>query len=129
MRVSGKRIALALIGRPKVAVLDELTTGLDPQARRDTWKLIEDVRGRGVTIVLVTHDMDEAERLCDRVALIDSGSIVAIDSPKGPAERGGGGKHVRRGIFVLHPRPRDCAATVAWNASRTTSAPLGFISA
>lgn len=88
-------IALALIGRPKVAVLDELTTGLDPQARRDTWELIEDVRGRSVTIVLVTHDMDEAERLCDRVALIDSGSIVAIDSPKGLAERVSGGKRVR----------------------------------
>ena len=87
-------IALALIGRPKVAVLDELTTGLDPQARRDTWALIEDVRGRGITIVLVTHDMDEAERLCDRVALIDSGSIVAIESPLGLASRVSGGKRV-----------------------------------
>lgn len=68
-------IALALIGRPKIAVLDEMTTGLDPQARRDTWELIEGVRDRGVTIVLVTHYMDEAERLCDRVALIDRGQI------------------------------------------------------
>jgi ABC-2 type transport system ATP-binding protein len=88
-------IALALIGRPKVAVLDELTTGLDPQARRDTWELIEEVRSRGVTIILVTHYMDEAERLCDRVALIDSGKVVAIDSPSGLAERVGGGKRVR----------------------------------
>jgi ABC-2 type transport system ATP-binding protein len=61
-------IALALVGSPRVAVLDELTTGLDPQARRDTWDLIERVRERGVTILLVTHFMEEAERLCDRVA-------------------------------------------------------------
>jgi ABC-2 type transport system ATP-binding protein len=76
-------IALALVGNPRVAVLDELTTGLDPQARRDTWDLIEQVRARGVTVVLVTHFMDEAERLCDRVALIDAGRVVAIDSPAG----------------------------------------------
>ena len=88
-------IALALIGQPKVAVLDELTTGLDPQARRDTWQLIEDVRDRGVTILLVTHYMDEAERLCDRVALFDSGRIAALDSPQGLSERVRGGKRVR----------------------------------
>jgi ABC-2 type transport system ATP-binding protein len=80
-------IALALVGSPRVAVLDELTTGLDPQARRDTWDLIEGVRSRGVTIVLVTHFMEEAERLCDRVALIDSGRIVALDTPAALAER------------------------------------------
>jgi ABC-2 type transport system ATP-binding protein len=74
-------IALALVGSPQVAVLDELTTGLDPQARRDTWALIEDVRAAGVTILLVTHFMEEAERLCDRVALIDAGKIVAMDTP------------------------------------------------
>ena len=74
-------IALALVGSPQVAVLDELTTGLDPQARRDTWALIEGVRSRGVTIVLVTHFMEEAERLCDRVALIDAGRVVAVDTP------------------------------------------------
>ena len=88
-------IALALIGRPKIAVLDELTTGLDPQARRDTWQLIEGVRDSGVTIVLVTHSMEEAERLCDRVALFDSGRIVALDSPKGLAELVAGSKRVR----------------------------------
>jgi ABC-2 type transport system ATP-binding protein len=76
-------IALALVGRPAVAVLDELTAGLDPQARRDTWTLIEKVRDSGVTILLVTHFMDEAERLCDRLALIDSGRIVALDTPAG----------------------------------------------
>jgi ABC-2 type transport system ATP-binding protein len=80
-------IAMALVGNPRVAVLDELTTGLDPQARRDTWDLIEGVRDRGVTIVLVTHFMEEAERLCDRVALIDAGQIVALDTPAALAER------------------------------------------
>ncbi|MFI6031070.1 ABC transporter ATP-binding protein [Amycolatopsis magusensis] len=76
-------IALALIGSPEVAVLDELTTGLDPQARRDTWELIDAIRASGVTIVLVTHFMEEAERLCDRIAVIDAGRVVAIDSPAG----------------------------------------------
>jgi len=80
-------IALALVGNPRLAVLDELTTGLDPQARRDTWELIEGVRDRGVTIVLVSHFMEEAERLCDRVALIDSGRVVVVDTPVALAER------------------------------------------
>lgn len=74
-------IVLALIGQPEIAVLDELTTGLDPEARRDTWRLIEGIRDRGVTIVLVTHFMEEAERLCDRVALIDHGRVIALDRP------------------------------------------------
>jgi ABC-2 type transport system ATP-binding protein len=80
-------IALALVGSPRVAVLDELTTGLDPQARRDTWELIKGVRSRGVTIVLVTHFMEEAERLCDRVAVIDHGRVVATDTPAQLAEQ------------------------------------------
>ncbi len=88
-------VALALIGRPKIAILDELTTGLDPQARRDTWELVEGVRDRGVTIILVTHYMDEAERLCDRIALLDSGKIVALDRPEGLSRRVRGGKRVR----------------------------------
>jgi len=88
-------VALALIGRPKIAMLDEMTTGLDPQARRDAWGLIEGVRARGVTIVLVTHFMEEAERLCDRVALIDSGRVAALDTPAGLAARAAGGKGVR----------------------------------
>ncbi len=88
-------VVVALIGGPKIAVLDEMTTGLDPQARRDTWGLIEDVRERGVTIVLVTHFMEEAERLCDRVALVDGGRVVALDSPAGLAARARGGKQVR----------------------------------
>jgi len=88
-------IALALIGNPRIAILDELTTGLDPQARRDTWQLIEDVRDRGVTVILVTHFMDEAERLCDRVALIDRGVVAALDTPAGLAARSGGGSHLQ----------------------------------
>jgi len=78
-------VALALIGKPEIAVLDELTTGLDPQARREVWELVESVREEGVTIVLVTHFMDEAERLCDRIAVIDAGRVVATDTPAGLA--------------------------------------------
>jgi ABC-2 type transport system ATP-binding protein len=74
-------IGLALIGNPQIAVLDELTTGLDPSARRDTWALVEQIRDRGVTVVLVSHFMDEAERLCDRIAVIDRGRVTAIDTP------------------------------------------------
>jgi ABC-2 type transport system ATP-binding protein len=88
-------IALALIGQPKIAVLDEMTTGLDPQARRDTWELIEGMRDRGVTVLLVTHFMEEAERLCDRVALIDNGRVVALDTPARLAAQARGGKSVR----------------------------------
>ncbi|WP_202873668.1 ABC transporter ATP-binding protein [Kribbella speibonae] len=76
-------IALALIGNPRVVVLDELTTGLDPRARRDTWEVVEDVRARGVTVLLVTHFMEEAQRLCDRIAVIDQGRITALDTPQG----------------------------------------------
>jgi ABC-2 type transport system ATP-binding protein len=87
-------IALALIGRPRVAVLDELTTGLDPAARRGTWALIEDIRRQGVTIVLVSHFMEEAERLCDRVAIIEAGRVAAIGSPAGLAGRLGGEQRI-----------------------------------
>ncbi|MFJ8073236.1 ABC transporter ATP-binding protein [Streptomyces sp. NPDC096176] len=76
-------IALALIGNPRVVVLDELTTGLDPRARRDTWQLIEEVRDSGVTVLLVTHFMEEAQRLCDRIAVIDKGRVAALDTPAG----------------------------------------------
>ena len=83
-------IALALIGNPRVVVLDELTTGLDPRARRDTWQLIEDVRANGVTVLLVTHFMEEAQRLCDRIAVIDKGRIAALDTPTGLIRRSAG---------------------------------------
>ena len=84
-------IALALIGKPSVAILDEVTTGLDPHARRETWRIIEGLRDRGVTIVLVTHYMDEAERLCDRIAVIDAGRAVAINTPGGLVDATGAG--------------------------------------
>lgn len=75
-------IALSLINDPELVFLDELTTGLDPQARRTTWSLIENIRNQGKTIFLTTHYMEEAERLCDRVAIIDNGKIIALDSPE-----------------------------------------------
>jgi ABC-2 type transport system ATP-binding protein len=88
-------IALALVGKPEIAVLDELTTGLDPQARRDTWGLVEDIRGQGVTVLLVTHFMAEAERLCDRIAVIDRGRVVALDTPAGLVSKVAAGQRIR----------------------------------
>jgi ABC-2 type transport system ATP-binding protein len=85
-------IALALVGNPKLAILDELTTGLDPEARRETWSLIERMRDRGVTVILVTHFMDEAERLCDRLALINHGTVRALDTPEAIAAKAGGSR-------------------------------------
>ena len=76
-------VALALVGSPEIAILDELTTGLDPAARRSVWETIEQIRASGVTVVLVTHFMEEAERLCDRVMVIDEGRVIAIDTPAG----------------------------------------------
>lgn len=74
-------IAAALVHDPEVLFLDEPTTGLDPQARRNLWELVESIRDRGVTVVLTTHYMDEAESLCDRVAIMDQGKIIALDTP------------------------------------------------
>lgn len=75
-------IATALVHNPKVFFLDEPTTGLDPQARRNLWDLIRQVRDKGVTVIMTTHYMDEAELLCDRVAVMDNGKIVALDAPQ-----------------------------------------------
>jgi len=75
-------LALALINQPVLVFLDELTTGLDPQARRVTWELVREIRSQGKTIFLTTHFMDEAEQLCDRVAVLDHGRIIALDTPK-----------------------------------------------
>jgi ABC-2 type transport system ATP-binding protein len=80
-------IALALINDPEVVFLDELTTGLDPQARRTIWELVRDIRQRGKTVLLTTHLMEEAERLCDRVAIIDHGRIIDMDTPEGLVRR------------------------------------------
>ncbi|HRX94818.1 MAG TPA: ABC transporter ATP-binding protein, partial [Chitinophagaceae bacterium] len=74
-------VATTLINEPRVIFLDEPTTGLDPQARRSLWELIKNIRERGTTVIITTHYMDEAEYLCDRVAIIDSGKIIAMDSP------------------------------------------------
>ncbi|MCC2319753.1 ABC transporter ATP-binding protein [Cellulomonas xiejunii] len=91
-------VALALVGRPELAILDELTTGLDPHARRETWAVVEAIRDAGVTIVLVTHLMEEAERLCDRIALIAAGSVAAVGTPDQIVE-------LAQGEHVLRVRP------------------------
>lgn len=83
-------IALALVGDPDVVFLDELTSGLDPGARRATWDLIKSVRDSGVTVVMVSHFMDEVEELCDRVAILERGRIAALDTPYGLVGRAGG---------------------------------------
>ncbi|HXC79071.1 MAG TPA: ABC transporter ATP-binding protein [Candidatus Acidoferrum sp.] len=95
-------VALALVGNPKLAILDELTTGLDPEARREIWSLIERMKDRGVTVILVTHFMDEAERLCDRLALINHGAVVALDTPEAIAARAGGSR-----VRFVPSRPVD----------------------
>ena len=74
-------VATTLINQPKIIFLDEPTTGLDPQARRNLWELIKEIRDRGTTVIITTHYMDEAEYLCDRIAIIDAGKIIALDSP------------------------------------------------
>ena len=74
-------VATTLINEPRFVFLDEPTTGLDPQARRNLWELVKQIRSRGTTVIITTHYMDEAEYLCDRVAIIDSGTIVALDTP------------------------------------------------
>lgn len=87
-------VVLALIGSPRVVVLDELTTGLDPDARRTVWRLIEDLRADGVTILLVSHHMDEVHRLCDRITVLDRGAVVATGTPESLiADAGHGGDH------------------------------------
>ncbi len=74
-------IATTLINKPRIIFLDEPTTGLDPQARRNLWELIKDIRSKGTTVIITTHYMDEAEQLCDRIAIMDEGKIIALDSP------------------------------------------------
>ena len=88
-------VALALVGSPEIAILDELTTGLDPAARRSVWGNIEEIRDNGVTVVLVTHFMEEAERLCDRIMVVDKGRVVAIDTPSGLVRQMGSEQRLR----------------------------------
>jgi ABC-2 type transport system ATP-binding protein len=91
-------VALALVSNPELVFLDEMTTGLDPIARRAAWDVIEAIRARGTTVVLVTHFMDEAERLCDRVAIMDAGRVVALEPPAALIGRAG-----RAVIRFSHP--------------------------
>jgi ABC-2 type transport system ATP-binding protein len=84
-------VALALVNDPEIVFLDEMTTGLDPAARRLAWELIREIRDRGTTVVLVTHFMDEAEKLCDRIGVMEGGRFVAIDTPRGLVESHAGG--------------------------------------
>ncbi|GIF52189.1 ABC-2 type transport system ATP-binding protein [Asanoa ferruginea] len=97
-------IALALVGNPRVAILDELSTGLDPHARRDAWSLVRAIRDRGVTVVLVTHLMEEAERLCDRIAVLDHGEVVALGTP---AALTAGHGSLDDAFISLTTRPRE----------------------
>ncbi|WP_029138719.1 ABC transporter ATP-binding protein [Nakamurella lactea] len=99
-------VALALIGNPQVAILDELTTGLDPAARREVWSLLADLKGTGVTLLLVSHFMEEAERLCDRVAVIDGGKVIATDTPEGLAA----GAQGEQRMSFIPSAPLDLAA-------------------
>jgi ABC-2 type transport system ATP-binding protein len=88
-------VALALVNRPRVVFLDELTQGLDPAARRETWRLVRRVREQGTTVVLVTHYMDEAEQLCDRIGVLHDGRLTACDTPEGLISGVGDGVRVR----------------------------------
>src|SRR4026209_66743 len=91
-------LATTLINQPKIIFLDEPTTGLDPQARRNLWELIKEIRVRGTTVIITTHYMDEAEYLCDRIAIIDAGNIIALDSP---------GAMIDKLIATGYERPRE----------------------
>jgi ABC-2 type transport system ATP-binding protein len=86
-------VATALVGDPQLLFLDEPTTGLDPQSRRDLWEIVRDCRGQGKTVLLTTHYMEEAERLCDRVAIVDRGKVIALGAPA-DLIAGLGGEHV-----------------------------------
>ncbi|MEU9360507.1 ABC transporter ATP-binding protein [Streptomyces sp. NPDC048301] len=118
-------IALALVGDPRIVVLDELTTGLDPRARRDTWGLIEEIRDSGVTVLLVTHFMEEAQRLCDRVAVIDRGRVAAIDTPEGLVGRSAGSTVVS--FTPSKPLPDDAGLGQLPGAVAVSTAPDGRI--
>jgi ABC-2 type transport system ATP-binding protein len=102
-------VAVALVGDPELLFLDEPTTGLDPQSRRQLWEVIRDLHGRGRTTVLTTHYMDEAERLCDRVAIIDHGKVIALGSPAHLIARLGGEHIVEFALAGEGPAPEPAA--------------------
>jgi ABC-2 type transport system ATP-binding protein len=97
-------VACALVGRPELVFLDEPTTGLDPQARRQLWEVVSDIKRAGNTIVLTTHYMDEAEKLCDRVAIVDHGKVIALGSPRELISRLGGEHVVEFGLMKVDGR-------------------------
>jgi ABC-2 type transport system ATP-binding protein len=102
-------LAMAVVGRPELVFVDEPTAGMDPQARRDTWELLDELRTDGVTIVLTTHYMDEAERLADQVHVIDQGRLIASGSPS-DLTRGGGTSTIR--LVVTEPFPPSAPASL-----------------
>jgi ABC-2 type transport system ATP-binding protein len=104
-------IALALVGNPKVAILDELTTGLDPQARRTTWEVVRRERDTGATVLLVTHFMEEAERLCDRLIIIDRGHILAEGSPEDLINSVGSAQSLEDVFVAITPKPAAASTT------------------
>ena len=110
-------VATALVGEPELLFLDEPTTGLDPQSRRQLWDIIRDFRSRGRTVLLTTHYMDEAERLCDRVAVVDHGKVIALGSPR-ELIAGLGGEHV---VEFSTDRPPDLKALESVPGVRSTA--------
>jgi ABC-2 type transport system ATP-binding protein len=115
-------IALALVNEPEIVFLDEITTGLDPQARRLTWDLVRKIRARGAAVLLVTHSMEEAEKLCDRVAIIDEGRVVALDSPEALVREGDPEASVRLqgldGFDVAALRTLDNVSRAGWEGNK-----------
>jgi len=102
-------VACALIGDPQLLMLDEPTTGLDPQSRRQLWDIIRELRGQGRTVLLTTHYMDEAERLCDRVAIVDQGQVIALGTPNELIARVGGQHVVEFTLAEANDSPLDAA--------------------
>ena len=126
-------VATALVGNPKVLFLDEPTTGLDPQSRRQLWDIIRDFQQAGGTVLITTHYMDEAERLCDRLAIIDHGQVIAEGSPADLIDRLGGHHMVEFQVSgdsdgaenakpgALFPVSNRCVMTTDWSASMFAS--------
>lgn len=102
-------LAMALVGRPELVFVDEPTAGMDPQARRTTWELLEELRGDGVSVVLTTHHMDEAERLADRIHIIDRGRVIASGTP---SELTSGGRSATIRLVVTRPFPDSAPASL-----------------
>jgi ABC-2 type transport system ATP-binding protein len=117
-------LAAALVGDPEILFLDEPTTGLDPQARRQVWDIVVDVRARGGTVLLTTHYMEEAERLCDRVAIVDRGKVIALDTPAGLIARLGA-EHV---LEIETVTPADLPRLAALDGVRDVRADAGIVS-